>query len=121
MKCFCSQAEKVMEFIFETYSDKAEFLFKDSDTAVFRKGERKKWYAVVMNISRSKLGLKSDDKVYVLNVKLNPNDVALLVDYKGYFPAYHMNKKHWCTLILDGTLSDDEVFSAICCSYSLVK
>lgn len=116
-----NQSERIMDFITREYSDKPEYLFETSDTAVFRKGKRKKWYAVVMNISRSKLGLKSDEKVAVLNVKLNPNDVALLVDHKGYFPAYHMNKKHWCTLILDGTLSDDEVFSAICCSYSLVK
>ena len=116
-----NQSDRIMDFITREYADKPDYLFETSDTAVFRKGKRKKWYAVVMNISRSKLGLKSDEKVTVLNVKLNPNDVALLVDRKGYFPAYHMNKKHWCTLILDGTLSDDEVFSAICCSYSLVK
>lgn len=116
-----SQAQDVIKHIEETYPSFAEYLFETSDTAVFRKGEKKKWFAVVMHISRKTLGLQSDEKVDVLNVKLNPSEIALLVDYKGYFPAYHMNKKHWCTIVLDGTVDIDEICYRIEQSYSLVK
>lgn len=116
-----SQAQDVIKHIEESYPSFAEYLFETSETAVFRKGEKKKWFAVVMHISRKNLGLKSDEKVDVLNVKLNPSEIALLVDYKGYFPAYHMNKKHWCTIVLDGTVDIDEICYRIEQSYSLVK
>ena len=115
------QAKRVMEFIESEYGDKAEYLFEHDDTAVFRKGDKKKWYAVVMNISKRRLGIQSDEKIQVLNVKLNPDEIALLVDYKGYFPAYHMNKKHWCSIALDETLGDDEIFFRVNQSNTLVK
>lgn len=118
---FNPSTEAVMNFIETTYGDKPEFLFEDSDIAVFRKGVRKKWYAVIMGISKRKLGIDSDESVQVLNVKLNPNEIALLVDRVSYFPAYHMNKKHWCTILLDGTLDIDEICFRIGQSYSLVK
>ena len=116
-----TQAQRIMDFITSEYSDKAEYLFEHDDTAVFRKGDKKKWYAVVMNISKRRLGVQSDEKIQVLNVKLSPDEIALLVDNKGYFPAYHMNKKHWCSIALDETLCDDEIFFRIIQSYALVK
>ena len=116
-----TQAQDVINHIEETYESFAEYLFETSDTAVFRKGEKKKWFAVVMHISRKTLRLQSDERVDVLNVKLNPDEIALLVDHKGYFPAYHMNKKHWCTIMLDGTLELSEICYRIEQSYHLVK
>ena len=110
-----------MDFIADAFSDTPEYLFSDSDTAVFRKGDRKKWYAVIMTISKRKLMIDSDTMIQVLNVKLNPCEIALLVDHKGYYPAYHMNKKHWCTIVLDGTLETDEICFRIEQSYNLVK
>ncbi len=115
------QAFEIAKFIEKTFGDRGEFLFANSDTVVFRKGEQKKWYAVIMTISKEKLGLQSDEKAQVLNIKLNPNDVALIVDFESYFPAYHMNKKHWCTILLDGTLDTDEICYRIGQSYDLVK
>lgn len=121
MDNLCTQTEEIMNFITATYGDKPEFLFEDTDTAVFRKGERKKWYAVMMNISARKLGIESDEKVQVLNVKLSPNEIALIVDKVSYFPAYHMNKKHWCTILLNDSLETDEICYRIGQSYTLVK
>lgn len=116
-----TQAHRIMDFITSEYGDKAEYLFEHDDTAVFRKGNKKKWYAVIMTISKRKLGIDSDDKIDVLNVKLNPNEIALLIDRVSYFPAYHMNKKHWCTIPLDGSLDIDEICYRIGQSYELVK
>lgn len=116
-----TQAQRIIDFITSECGDKAEYLFEHDDTAVFRKGNKKKWYAVIMTISKRKLGIDSDDKIDVLNVKLNPNEIALLIDRVSYFPAYHMNKKHWCTIPLDGSLDIDEICYRIGQSYELVK
>lgn len=116
-----TQTQRIMDFIESKFGDRAEYLFEHDDTAVFRKGEKKKWYAVIMTISKRKLRIESDDKIEVLNVKLNPNEIALLTDRVSYFPAYHMNKKHWCTILLDDTLDIDEICYRIGQSYELVK
>lgn len=121
MEYLFSQTKEIIDYIADEFSDTPEFLFMDSDTAVFRKGERKKWYAVIMTISKQKLGLSSDEIVEVLNVKLNPDEIALLTDKVNYFSAYHMNKKHWCTIPLDGSVDTDEICYRIGQSYALVK
>ncbi len=70
-----------------------------SDAAVFR-CPNQKWFALVMEISYKNLGLASDEKVFTVNLKADPERVADLVDKKTIFPAYHMNKKHWITVLL---------------------
>ena len=60
-----TQAQRVMSFIESEYGDKAEYLFEHDDTAVFRKGAKKKWYVVVMNISKRRLGIQNDEKIQV--------------------------------------------------------
>ncbi len=121
MECLSLQTKEIFDFITDTFSDMPEYLFLDSDTAVFRKGTRKKWYAVVMTIPKRKLGINSDEMIEVLNIKLSPNDVALLVDHKGFFPAYHMNKKHWCTIVLANIVDTNYICYLIEQSYNLVK
>jgi predicted DNA-binding protein (MmcQ/YjbR family) len=44
-----------------------------------------------------------------------------LLKSPGYLPGYHMNKKHWFSVILDGSVSNDELFSRIDESYTLAK
>jgi predicted DNA-binding protein (MmcQ/YjbR family) len=46
--------------------------------------------------------------------------IALRMAYEKVTPAYHMNKQHWNTVILDGTLPDEELVSMIDDSYDLV-
>jgi predicted DNA-binding protein (MmcQ/YjbR family) len=56
-----------------------------------------------------------------LNVKCEPEKaIALRERYLCVQPGYHMNKKHWNTLIMDGTLSADQVKAWISDSYDLV-
>jgi len=55
----------------------------------------------------------------VLNVK---NDhVAELIQKKGIYPAFHMNKKYWLSLPLDDSLSDQEIFDLLAVSYQLTS
>ncbi|MGN1104647.1 MAG: MmcQ/YjbR family DNA-binding protein, partial [Candidatus Coproplasma sp.] len=40
---------------------------------------------------------------------------------ENYYPGWHMNKKSWYTLVLDGSVSDDEITERIKESYALAK
>ncbi|MGB0356626.1 MAG: MmcQ/YjbR family DNA-binding protein [Cytophagales bacterium] len=56
-----------------------------------------------------------------LNVKCSPEKaVALREQYIGVIPGFHMNKRHWNTLLLDRDLSAEEVYAWIDHSYNLV-
>ena len=56
-----------------------------------------------------------------MNLKCKPDrSIELRERYPAIQPGYHMNKKHWNTVYIDGTLSQDEVFELIDHSYDLV-
>ena len=107
-RCFESEDihKKYFDFIERQFNCKADFPWAQegaakrySDAAVFR-CPNQKWFALVMEISYKNLGLASDEKVFTVNLKADPERVADLVDKKTIFPAYHMNKKHWITVLL---------------------
>ncbi|MBW1841765.1 MAG: MmcQ/YjbR family DNA-binding protein [Deltaproteobacteria bacterium] len=56
-----------------------------------------------------------------INLKCDP-DLALHLRsaYNAVLPGYHMNKKHWNTVVLDGSMPDEEILSMIDDSYDLV-
>jgi len=62
-----------------------------------------------------------DEQPLRINLKCDPDDaLALRAQYSAIFPGYHMNKKHWNSLIMDGSLQDSLVFELIDHSYQLV-
>lgn len=96
----------------EKYGDRLEFLWKKfPKNAILRKRKTRKWYAVFCVVDRTKLGLKESGLVEILNLKMDPQDVLAFVDNKRIFKAYHMNKKHWVSIILD---DDREFFENLC-------
>lgn len=93
----------VTEHIFSEYGVKEEYLWaKFPDYCIFRRSDNQKWFAAFLpNISLEKLGLKSDEKVDLLNLKIDPDykDFAVL-DNKIIFSGWHMNKRHWISIVL---------------------
>ena len=73
---------------------------EDFETAVFRHTDNRKWFALVMRISRRKLSIDSDDMVDVVNLKLPSEMFGSFGEADGVYPAYHMNKLHWISVIL---------------------
>ena len=113
---------EIINYIKNKYGDELEFLWKKSPkTAVVRRKYSKKWYAVILTLSKRKLNLDSDELVEVINLHNSPEEIKKLMDNKRYFPAYHMNKKHWCTICLDGTVELKEIYKLIDISYELAK
>lgn len=102
--------EDLRKYISAQYGAEAEFPWlDDSDSMVFRHCANRKWFAVAMKIGRDKLGLNDAEKAYVVNFKCDPELSLAVRDGKSIFPAYHMNKEKWITVLLDGGLSDETV------------
>ncbi|MDA5473113.1 MmcQ/YjbR family DNA-binding protein [Yersinia kristensenii] len=125
-KCFESdifkseQAQAVIQYIRSKYGDELEFLWAKFPTnAIWRRADNAKWYGALLLIPKNKLGVNDSALCDVLNLRANPEIVAELIDNKRYFRAYHMNKKHWLSLCLDGSLSLEELYLRIDHSYAL--
>ena len=114
--------KKVQNYIEQTYGAIGEHLFaKYPGFCVFRHRENRKWFAVIMEIPREKLGLSGDGDICVIIVKC---DVRLIGTFRlnpGIYPAYHMSKAHWLTVSLDGTVETDKLQFLLEMSYNLTK
>ena len=86
--------------------------FKKSAVRVYNVKENGKWYALMMEIPFSKLGITSDETALILNVKISPEEKEILLQKEGVFEAYHMNKKHWISIALN--VCKDEAFIQKC-------
>ena len=107
-------------YIEESYGVAPECLWKDSDAAAFRHPADKKWFGLVMpSIAWAKLCPEREGAVDVLNVKCDPVILPSLVDGRGLFPAYHMNKQHWLSIALDGSVPLEKIVWLIDASYMM--
>ena len=114
--------KEIINYIKNKYGDELEFLWEKSPkTAVVRRKTSKKWYAVILTVSKRKLNLDTDEIIEAINLHNRVEEIEKLIDNKKYFPAYHMNKKHWCTICLDGTVELKEIYKLIDVSYELAK
>ncbi len=101
---------QIFAYVREKYNTLPEYLWESSpDTAVLRNLSNQKWYGIIMNIPRNKVGLSGNDKIDVLIIKGNPDDVVHIVEMDGFAPAYHMNKKHWFAIILEYFTNQNEM------------
>lgn len=115
-----SQTKQVIAYVRNKYGDELEFLWeKFPDCAVWRRKDTKKWYAVLLTVSKRKLGINSDEVVEVIDLRVEQEGINSVIDNKKYFPGYHMNKKHWVTVILDCSVPDGEIYRIIDQSYTL--
>lgn len=113
-------AKKLIEYVRNTYGDELEFLWqKFDDNAIWRRKDTAKWYAALLTVSKRKLSLDSDELIEIIDLRGTPEEIESLVDNVRYFPGYHMNKKHWYTMLLDGSVSFDEICERIDKSYML--
>lgn len=115
-----AQAKDVIAYVRDKYGDELEFLWtKFPDNAIVRRKDNQKWYAALLTVSRRKLGMASDARVEILDLRMKPEEIGVTVDGKLYFPGYHMNKAHWITLCLDGSLPLEEILRRLDDSYRL--
>lgn len=107
-------------YITRTYGAEGEYLWaRYPNYAVFRHSENRKWFAVMMEIHKEKLGLPEGGMIEVLNLKCNPILIGSLRIEAGFFPAYHMSKTSWITVALDGSAEEEKIKWLLDLSYNL--
>lgn len=115
------QRERITQYMQDTYGTEAEYLWADSpDSAVFRHPASRKWYAIIMCVLPERLGLQGEQALDVMNVKCSTIMIGSLLSTKGFLPAYHMNKNHWISIVLNGSVSDDQITPLLELSYDSV-
>ncbi|MBP2622993.1 MmcQ/YjbR family DNA-binding protein [Streptococcus oricebi] len=119
------QSERLIQHVAEKYQAQLEYLWakskrkSSSQAGVLRHEGTKKWYGLFMTTDWSKFKSQEQGKIEVLNVK--SDQVAELLEKKGIYPAFHMNKKYWLSLPLDDSLSDQEIYELLATSFQLTK
>ena len=99
--------QQLFEYCLNTYGTSPDYPFdEDFETAVLRHGDNRKWYALVMRVSRRKFGFDSDEVVDVVNLKLPTEMFGSFGMSDGVYPAYHMNKLHWISVLLPDAPED---------------
>lgn len=92
--------EEIYEYVKKQYGTVPEYLWKESPESAVLRHKNGKWYAVLMQVEKSRLGLEGDTKVDILDVKCDADMVGLLTQTYGFLPGYHMNKKYWITMLV---------------------
>lgn len=107
-------------YITEIYSAEGEHLFsKYPSFLVFRHNGNRKWFAVIMDIPRKNLKLPGDGEISVVNLKCDTRLIGSFREEPGIFPGWHMNKAHWLSVALDGTVEDEKIQFLVDMSYKL--
>lgn len=123
-KCLLNSNMKlrIMEYCERKFGTEPEAPWEDSpDAYTFKTAKRNKWYALFMTIPYKSLGLVAKGALDVVNIKLPPEKVLDLIDRVHFYPAYHMNKKHWITIVLDKEVDEPLVQQLLEESYGLVE
>ena len=123
-KCLLNSNMKLrlMEYCERKFGTEPEAPWEDSpDAYTFKTAKRNKWYALFMTIPYKSLGLVAKGALDVVNIKLPPEKVLDLIDRVHFYPAYHMNKKHWITIVLDKEVDEPLVQQLLDESYGLVE
>ena len=96
-----------LTYCLTAYNTAPDYPFdEDFETAVLRHSNNRKWYAIVMRVSRRKFGFESDEVIDVVNLKLPLEMSGSFGVADGVYPAYHMNKLHWISVLLPDAADD---------------
>ncbi len=117
-----SQAKEIITYVHKKYGDNLEFLWQRSPkNAIWRNKDNRKWYAVLLTISRNKLpGQTTDEKVEIIDLRFQKNAALDFAESQAnVFPGYHMNKNNWITIILDGSMETAQILNLLDQSYEI--
>lgn len=126
-KCFdktiftSKYAQQIIDYIYNKFGDKPEFLWsKTPRNAVFRRYDNKKWYSAILTTKAKSIGINSENIVELIDLRVPLNLPSQIIDYKNFFPAYHMNKNNWITINLsDCDFPIENIFTFIDVSYDI--
>ena len=98
-------ARSIIAFAESEWGERPEFLWKNfPDYAVLRRKDTDKWYALIARLTADKVGGSRTDVTETVNMRRTDS-----MDDSRFLPAYHMNKKTWTTIVLDGKVGAEEL------------
>lgn len=101
------EKQDFFKYCLDTFGTSPDYPFNDNlETAVLRHKDNSKWYAILMRVSRRKFGFSNDEITDIVNLKLPLEVRGSFCKNDGVYPAYHMNKYHWISVILSDANSD---------------
>ncbi len=113
---------ELIAWVQKIYGASPEYLWPDyPQTFVFRHAQNRKWFGVVMEVERRKLGLPGDGRVFLIDVKTGPVLGGSYLGQPGIVKAWHMNKNHWLGILLDGSAAEQTVRELLDISCSLTE
>ena len=115
------KTEEIFEYVQKQYGTVPEYLWSKSPDSVVLRHKNGKWYAVFMTVEKSKLGLEGNDLVAIMDVKCDPEMTSMIIQTYGFLPGYHMNKQHWITILLDGSVSEAKTLDFMDMSYQKLR
>ena len=116
-----SYRQDILKYAAEQYGTEPEFLWASYPEYAVLRHRTGKWYAVIMDVPREKLGLPGSERVDILDVKCEADMIGSFRQRKGFLPAYHMNKSRWLTILLDGSVDKETIFFLLDMSYDLIE
>ena len=122
-KCFLSQdiKEKYVDFLHSYFNALGDNPWAEEpyDSSTVYRCPNNKWFALIMQIKFKNLGFESDELVWAVNLKAE--NVEAITDKKSIFPAYHMNKKYWITVLLTAVTDFEKLCELTKKSFALVQ
>ena len=95
----------LVQYAKEKYQEECEHLWESyPEYGVIRRADNQKWYAAVLTVAGNKVGLSTDNLVEIVDLRAEEEVVNNLIHSRGFAPAWHMNKKSWITVLLDGSV-----------------
>ncbi len=115
-----SLREQILQYATRKYSTAPEYLWARYPTyAVLRRDDNRKWYGVIMNVPRMRLGLDGNENVDILNIKCDADFYDFLRSENIILRGYHMGGT-WGSVLLDGTVKINQIYALLDNSYKLV-
>ena len=107
--------EAIFEYVKSKYGVEPDYPFPNAPGfPVMRHTDNRKWFALIMDVPKNRLGLKGEERVDIINVKTSdPLFADWLAQQEGFFPGYHISRGSWVSILLDGTVPQEEIFLRI--------
>ncbi len=117
-----TEREAVIEYALSLPGAVADHPFEDDDILILRHGIEGKWFGALMTVQKRRVGIDEDGAIEILNLKLDPEEsYAVRELFEGIIPGYHMNKRHWISVLLNGSVPAEIRETLIGKSYDLTK
>lgn len=106
-----SYRNEILKFAMEQYGTEPDYPWIGlPNYAMLRHSVNRRWYGIIIDVPRAKLGLSRQDSVDILDVKCDPILGGSLRSEQGILPVCHMHRGNWITVLLNGSVYLDQIF-----------